>query len=45
VRQDGQISIARSFRRADWENLLKKAELSAAVTWSLPFRYCVGALK
>jgi 2-polyprenyl-3-methyl-5-hydroxy-6-metoxy-1,4-benzoquinol methylase len=45
VRQDGQISIARSFRRADWENLLERAGLSATIAWRLPFRYCVGALK
>ncbi len=45
VRLDGQISVARSFRRAEWEMLLVEAELSAEVTWWLPFRYCVGALK
>jgi 2-polyprenyl-3-methyl-5-hydroxy-6-metoxy-1,4-benzoquinol methylase len=45
VRNDGQISIARSFRRADWEALLAKAGLNATISWRLPFRYCVGALK
>jgi len=25
--------------------LLAKAEISATVAWSLPFRYCVGAVK
>jgi 2-polyprenyl-3-methyl-5-hydroxy-6-metoxy-1,4-benzoquinol methylase len=45
VRKDGQISIARSFRRPDWEMLLNNAGLSATVAWSLPFRYCVGGLK
>jgi 2-polyprenyl-3-methyl-5-hydroxy-6-metoxy-1,4-benzoquinol methylase len=45
VRQDGQISIARSFRRADWEILLREARVSARIDWRLPFRYCVGAVK
>jgi len=45
VRQDGQISIARSFRRPDWETLLRNAGLSATIDWRLPFRYCVGAVK
>jgi 2-polyprenyl-3-methyl-5-hydroxy-6-metoxy-1,4-benzoquinol methylase len=41
VRQDGQISIARSFRRADWVGYLAGAGLAAEITWSFPFRYCV----
>jgi hypothetical protein len=45
VRKDGQISIARSFRRAEWEALLGRAGLQAQIAWRLPFRYCVGALK
>ena len=45
VRQDGQISIARSFRRAEWAMLLDRAGVSAEIKWSLPFRYCVGAIK
>lgn len=45
VRQDGQISIARGFRRAEWERLLAEAGVTAEIQWSFPFRYGVGALK
>jgi hypothetical protein len=42
---DGQISIARGFRRAEWELLLTQAGIKAEIRWHFPFRYCVGALK
>ncbi len=45
VREDGQISIARAFIRAEWEALLGQAGITAqqaAITWSIPFRLCVG---
>jgi SAM-dependent methyltransferase len=45
VREDGQISIARSFIRAEWDALLARAGISdqrAAVTWFIPFRLCVA---
>ena len=45
VREDGQISIARGFRRAEWTTLLRQAEISsdrARITWHVPFRLCVG---
>ena len=44
VRQDGQISIARAFIRAEWESLLQQAGLTdqAFIAWYLPFRLCVG---
>ena len=45
VREDGQISIARSFRRAEWEVLLRQAGITdeqAGVTAYFPFRLCVG---
>ena len=45
VRRDGQISIARSFRRKEWQVLLEHAGVEAQIKWRLPFRYCVGALK
>jgi 2-polyprenyl-3-methyl-5-hydroxy-6-metoxy-1,4-benzoquinol methylase len=45
VRQDGQISIARSFRRNDWEGLLGASGAAAEIRWCFPFRYTVGALK
>lgn len=43
VRHDGPLSIARSFRRPDWEQLLTQAGVShtAAIRWRFPFRYCV----
>ena len=45
VRHDGPISVARSFRRGDWERLLAEAGVDATVRWHLPFRYCVARLK
>jgi 2-polyprenyl-3-methyl-5-hydroxy-6-metoxy-1,4-benzoquinol methylase len=45
VRLDGTVSIARSFRRADWESILARAGIPAEIGWSLPFRWCVGRLK
>jgi trans-aconitate methyltransferase len=44
VREDGQISIARAFTRAEWNDLLRQAGLTAqaTVTWHTPFRLCVG---
>ena len=42
VRHDGPLSIARSFRRADWDALLTQAGITTArVHWRFPFRYCV----
>lgn len=43
VQHDGPLSIARSFRRADWERLLAAAGApsAAAIHWRFPFRYCV----
>ncbi|WP_414470923.1 methyltransferase domain-containing protein [Microvirga sp. M2] len=48
VRHDGPVSIARSFRRADWELILRDAglDLSAVrIRWHMPFRLCVSRLK
>lgn len=45
VREDGRISIARSFRRPEWERLLAEAGITAAIHWNFPFRYCVERLK
>lgn len=53
VRHDGPLSVARAFRRADWERLIDIAGLrgdglagdslagDAALRWHFPFRYCV----
>lgn len=45
VRIDGTISIARSFRRAEWQALLRQAGLVAELRWHMMFRLCVGRLK
>ncbi|HEY0183482.1 MAG TPA: methyltransferase domain-containing protein [Rhodopila sp.] len=46
VREDGQISIARGFIRAEWEALLGRAGITdqqAAIAWHIPFRLCVAS--
>jgi 2-polyprenyl-3-methyl-5-hydroxy-6-metoxy-1,4-benzoquinol methylase len=43
IGHDGQISIARSFRTADWNAMLAEAGVEASVTWRFPFRICVAA--
>ena len=45
VRLDGTVSIARSFRRAEWERLLAAAGIAAEIRWQMPFRFCIGRLK
>jgi SAM-dependent methyltransferase len=45
VRHDGTISIARSFRRTDWERYLATAGLKAKITWYPLFRYCISRIK
>lgn len=47
VREDGTLSIARSFRRADWTALLRNADLpegAARITRRFPLRLCVERL-
>ena len=45
VRQDGQISIARGFRREELKQRLMQVGIAADIGWSVPFRYGVGRLK
>lgn len=48
VRHDGPISIARSFRREDWEAILAAARIdpgTARIRWNPSFRLCVSRLK
>lgn len=48
VQNDGPLSIARSFRRADWDNIVAEAGLDrsdVAIRWHVPFRLCVSRLK
>ena len=42
---DGLISIARSFRRQDWESYLNKAGVQADIAWRMGFRFCVSRMK
>jgi len=47
VQHDGPISVARSFRRRDWDALLRRAGLAskATVRWHMPFRLCVSRIR
>ena len=48
VREDGQLSIARSFRPAEWRAILKQAGIepeAARVVRRFPFRLCVERLR
>jgi len=47
VQHDGLISVARSFRRRDWDMLLQRAGLAgkATVRWHMPFRLCVSRIR
>ncbi len=41
VREDGQLSIARSYRPHEWPPILEEAEVNATVCRRFPFRLCV----
>jgi SAM-dependent methyltransferase len=41
VREDGTLSIARSFRPAEWPPILEEAGVTARVYRAFPFRLCV----
>jgi SAM-dependent methyltransferase len=48
VQHDGPVSIARSFRREDWERILLSAGIDPAmarIQWHIAFRLCVSRLK
>jgi hypothetical protein len=48
VREDGQLSIARSFRPAEWRAILEDAGIprnAARVVRRFPFRLCVERLR
>ncbi|WP_230533632.1 methyltransferase domain-containing protein [Microvirga roseola] len=48
VQHDGPISVARSFRREDWERILEAADTSpeaVSISWHVPFRLCVSRLR
>lgn len=48
VREDGQLSIARSFRRAEWSRILGDAGIpqgAATIARHFPYRLCVERLR
>lgn len=46
VREDGRLSIARSFRPSDWRDILARAGVSEArIVRRFPFRLCVERLR
>lgn len=45
VRADGRLSIARSYRPAEWPPLLDEAGVQARVYRAFPFRLCVEKLR
>lgn len=48
VQHDGPVSIARGFRREDWERIIAAAGLpreAVRISWHMPFRLCVERLK
>jgi 2-polyprenyl-3-methyl-5-hydroxy-6-metoxy-1,4-benzoquinol methylase len=45
IRDDGLISIARSFRRREWHAYLDKAGVPGKISWHMAFRFCVSRMK
>ncbi len=45
VREDGQLSIARSYRPAEWPPILAEAGVTADILRKFPFRLCVQAIR
>lgn len=45
VREDGQLSIARSYRPAEWAPILAEAGIKAEVVRRFPFRLCVQKIR
>jgi SAM-dependent methyltransferase len=45
VREDGTLSIARSYRPAEWPPILEQAGVTARVYRAFPFRLCVEKLR
>ena len=43
VAHDGALSVRRAFGRADWNKLLKSADIRAEVRWHVPFRWTVAS--
>ncbi len=45
VQHDGPVSIARAFKRAEWQRLLTEAGVPGTISWVFPFRLCIGRLR
>jgi hypothetical protein len=48
VREDGQLSIARAFRPAEWRTILREAGIDPAIVRIVrrfPFRLCVERVR
>lgn len=48
VQHDGPVSIARAFRRDDWERIVAASGVprdAVSIDWHVPFRLCVGRLR
>jgi Methyltransferase domain len=48
VRHDGPLSVARAFRRVDWERLLAASAVprgAVSIGWHVPFRLCLARYK
>ncbi|MDN3565565.1 methyltransferase domain-containing protein [Paeniroseomonas aquatica] len=45
VIHDSTISIARGFRRADWQRLTAAAGTPAEIRWAIPFRWIVSRVR
>ena len=45
VVHDSTVSIARGFRRADWDAALGEAGVEAEIRWAFPFRWQVGTIR
>lgn len=45
VKADGTLSIARSYRPAEWPPILREAGVSARVYRAFPFRLCVESIR
>lgn len=45
VVHDSTVSIARGFRRADWDEALREAGVAAEIRWAFPFRWQVGTIR
>ena len=48
IRHDAPVSVARSFTRKDWEDIVSRSGIDRSrvkIRWHFPFRYCVSCLK